>query len=54
MSELRLVGAPATDPDATPSPLDTEVPSGNVTAVWRPFQPITKALGRCQGSGVVD
>src|SRR6478609_9258379 len=28
-----------------PSPLATGVPSGSVTAVWPPFQPITKALG---------
>lgn len=27
------------------SPLDTAVPSGSVTAVWPPFQPMTKALG---------
>jgi hypothetical protein len=28
-----------------PSPLETGVPSGKVTAVWRPFQPITRAPG---------
>jgi hypothetical protein len=28
-----------------PSPLDAGVPSGSVTAVWPPFQPITKAPG---------
>src|ERR1700759_4110378 len=27
-----------------PSPLETGVPSGSVTAVWPPFQPITTAL----------
>jgi hypothetical protein len=28
-----------------PSPLETGVPSGSVTAVWPPFQPITRAFG---------
>ena len=28
-----------------PSPLETGVPSGSVTAVWPPFQPITRAPG---------
>ena len=32
-----------------PSPLDTGVPSGSVTAVWPPFQPMFRAPGAVPG-----